>query len=40
MSPFHLHRLFKATTGMTPKARQQALARSPFARIAGERGRA
>ncbi len=24
MSPFHLHRLFKATTGMTPKARQQA----------------
>lgn len=24
MSPFHLHRLFKATTGMTPKAWQQA----------------
>ncbi|MBW0073613.1 bifunctional DNA-binding transcriptional regulator/O6-methylguanine-DNA methyltransferase Ada [Escherichia coli] len=23
MSPFHLHRLFKATTGMTPKAWQQ-----------------
>lgn len=24
MSPFHLHRLFKATTGMTPKAWQQS----------------
>lgn len=24
MSPYHLHRLFKATTGMTPKAWQQA----------------
>ncbi|KFC09009.1 Ada family regulatory protein/methylated-DNA--protein-cysteine methyltransferase [Trabulsiella guamensis ATCC 49490] len=24
ISPFHLHRLFKATTGMTPKAWQQA----------------
>lgn len=36
MSPFHLHRLFKATTGMTPKARQQAGALA-VARIAGER---
>lgn len=35
MSPFHLHRLFKATTGMTPKAATGgALA---VARIAGER---
>ena len=24
MSPYHLHRVFKATTGMTPKAWQQA----------------
>lgn len=24
MSPYHLHRLFKATTGMTPKAWQQS----------------
>ncbi|MDI5677438.1 AraC family transcriptional regulator, partial [Salmonella enterica subsp. enterica serovar Anatum] len=24
MSPFHLHRLFKACTGMTPKGWQQA----------------
>lgn len=29
MSPFHLHRLFKATTGMTPKA-ATGTARSPL----------